>query len=162
MNLRPAEVADIPAIIALERAAVFAAHWSEQSYRAAFEANAAPRIVLVIDNGQGQGQRQEKRNSLQGFLFARINGLDSEGAGCEIENIVVAAGRQRRGFGKMLLQALIAAAGAHKAKSIFLEVRESNAAARALYENCGFSITGRRKSYYKDPPEDALHYTLAL
>jgi ribosomal-protein-alanine N-acetyltransferase len=160
MNLRPAEAADIPAMIALESAAPFAAHWSEQSYRAAFEANAAPRIVFVVDDGQGQGQ--EKRHSLQGFLFARINGLDREGPGCELENIVVAAGRQRQGLGKMLLQALIAAAGAHKATSIFLEVRESNAAASALYQNCGFSITGRRKSYYKDPPEDALQYTLAL
>jgi Acetyltransferases len=158
MNLRPADAADIPAMIALESAAPFSAHWSEQSYRAAFEAKAAPRIVLVIDDGQGQGQG----HSLQGFLFARINGLDCEDPGCELENIVVAEGRQRQGLGRMLLQALIAAAGAHKAKSIFLEVRESNAAARALYENCGFSITGRRKSYYKDPPEEALQYTLAL
>jgi [ribosomal protein S18]-alanine N-acetyltransferase len=158
MTLRPADAADIPAMIALEKASPFAAHWSEQSYRVAFEAKAAPRIVLVIDDGQGQGQR----NSLQGFLVARINGLDCEGPGCELENIVVAAGRQRRGIGKMLLQALIAAAGADKAKSIFLEVRESNTAARALYKNCGFSITGRRKSYYKDPSEDALQYTLAL
>ena len=158
MNLRPADAADIPAMIALERAVPFAAHWSEQSYGAVFEANAAPRIALVVDDGTGQGQR----TSLQGFLVARINGLDYEGPGCELENIVVAAGRQRRGLGKMLLQALIAAAGAHKAKHIFLEVRESNAAARALYENCGFSVTGRRKSYYKDPSEDALQYTLEL
>jgi ribosomal-protein-alanine N-acetyltransferase len=156
MNLRPADAADIPAMIALERAVPFAAHWSEQSYGAAFEAKAAPRIALVVDDGQGQ------RNSLLGFLFARINGLDFEDPGCELENIVVAAGSQRQGFGKMLLQALIAAAGARKAESIFLEVRESNAAARALYKDCGFSITGRRKSYYKDPPEDALQYTLAL
>jgi len=158
MNPRPADAADIPAMIALERAAPFAAHWSEQSYGAVFEAKAAPRIALVVDDGKGQGQRI----SLQGFLVARMNGLDCEDPGYELENIVVAAGSQRRGVGKMLLQAFIAAAGAHKAKSIFLEVRESNAAARALYKNCGFSITGRRKSYYKDPSEDALQYTLAL
>lgn len=156
MTLRPADAADIPAVMALERAAPFAAHWSEQSYRATFEANAAPRIALVIDDGLMHG------NSLQGFLIARINGLNSQGAGCELENIVVAEGNQRRGFGRMLLQALIAAAGAHKAKSIFLEVRESNTPARTLYENCGFGITGRRKSYYNNPSEDALQYTLTL
>jgi ribosomal-protein-alanine N-acetyltransferase len=156
MNLRPADAVDIPAMIALERAADFSAHWSEQSYGAIFEANTAPRIGLVIEDGLMHG------DSLKGFLFARINGIDCEDPGCELENIVVAEGWQRRGFGKMLLQALIAAAGAHKVKSIFLEVRESNAAARALYEDCGFSVTGRRKSYYNNPSEDALQYTLKL
>jgi len=42
------------------------------------------------------------------------------------------------------------------AKAIFLEVRESNRAARALYEKWAFTEEGRRKSYYKDPEEDAL------
>ncbi len=41
-------------------------------------------------------------------------------------------------------------------RKIFLEVRESNAAALVLYKNLGFEITGRRPNYYRDPTESAL------
>ena len=41
-------------------------------------------------------------------------------------------------------------------KAIFLEVRESNRAAKALYEKWAFTEEGRRKAYYTDPEEDAL------
>jgi ribosomal-protein-alanine N-acetyltransferase len=55
------------------------------------------------------------------------------------------------------LEALLDAA--HQTKSsVFLEVRESNAPARALYENAGFKQTGRRPSYYTSPLEDAILY----
>ena len=40
----------------------------------------------------------------------------------------------------------------------FLEVREGNASARALYEKHGFSLIGERKNYYKDPKENACIY----
>ena len=42
------------------------------------------------------------------------------------------------------------------AKVVYLEVRESNKAARALYEKWAFIEAGRRKSYYQEPLEDAL------
>jgi ribosomal-protein-alanine N-acetyltransferase len=41
---------------------------------------------------------------------------------------------------------------------VFLEVRESNSAARTLYEKAGFEATGLRKSYYANPVEDAVLY----
>ena len=44
-------------------------------------------------------------------------------------------------------------------ESVFLEVRESNSAARSLYEKLGFQQTGRRKSYYANPIEDAILYS---
>ncbi len=37
-----------------------------------------------------------------------------------------------------------------------LDVRESNAAARALYARFGFAEVGRRRAYYREPVEDAL------
>jgi ribosomal protein S18 acetylase RimI-like enzyme len=39
---------------------------------------------------------------------------------------------------------------------MFLEVRASNAAARALYASAGFVAVGRRARYYRDPDEDAV------
>ena len=94
---------------------------------------------------------------LQGFLVAQIIGEE-----CELENIVVAEASRRRGLGSQLIRALIKTGRDQNVNRIFLEVRESNAAARALYENCGFVGEGRRTAYYSDPAENAVLYTLAL
>jgi ribosomal-protein-alanine N-acetyltransferase len=80
----------------------------------------------------------------------------------EIENVVVAAGFLRRGIANELIRALIQRAKNEAASALLLEVRESNLAARALYENNGFREVGRRRAYYKDPAEDAILYTLRL
>jgi ribosomal-protein-alanine N-acetyltransferase len=42
------------------------------------------------------------------------------------------------------------------AQEIFLEVRESNVGAQSVYLERGFSVIGRRRSYYSSPTEDAL------
>ena len=74
--------------------------------------------------------------------------------------MVVAATHRRRGFGTNLLTSLIASAGQRNVGRIFLEVRDSNMAARLLYEKLGFQLNGRRKAYYRDPQEDALIFVL--
>jgi len=53
-------------------------------------------------------------------------------------------------------------ARAERAEAIFLEVRESNQAARAFYERHGFQPSGRRARYYSQPNEDAITYRLNL
>ena len=78
----------------------------------------------------------------------------------ELENIVVDPSARRRGVGKQLMDALLSAAHQTNCEAVFLEVRESNAAARTLYEKAGFEQTGRRKSYYNNPEEDAIMYRL--
>jgi ribosomal-protein-alanine N-acetyltransferase len=45
---------------------------------------------------------------------------------------------------------------------IHLEVRESGAPARHLYEKTGFTVDGIRKGYYTMPTEDAVLMTLRL
>ena len=94
---------------------------------------------------------------LDGFLIARISGDE-----CELENVVVRRQSQSQGFASKLVHALADAARKQNVTGILLEVRESNAAARALYEKCGFAITGRRKAYYSHPAEDAVLYALQL
>jgi ribosomal-protein-alanine N-acetyltransferase len=54
------------------------------------------------------------------------------------------------------MQAAVEAAAAAGARRAFLEVRESNAGARAFYSKMGFVEAGRRKNYYREPAEDAL------
>jgi len=146
VKIRLATAADIPAIIALDRNTQSAAHWSEAAYRDIFKPGTATRISLVGERNHG---------SLLGFVIARINSED-----CELENIVVADGVQRQGIGSGLVQALKAEVQRQGATRIFLEVRESNSPARALYEKCGFQIIGHRSSYYSGPAEDAILYTL--
>lgn len=147
IKIRVATAADIPAIIALDRNTQSAAHWSEAAYRDIFKPGTATRISFV-------GQRNH--GSLLGFVIARINGAD-----CELENVAVADSVRRQGVGSELVQALQREAKKREAVRIFLEVRESNSAARALYEKCGFQIIGRRSSYYSNPAEDAVLYSLA-
>lgn len=63
-------------------------------------------------------------------------------------NLSIAAHVQRRGYGEFLLRQLLRAARDRGAARMFLEVRPSNAAARALYAKHGFAEIGRRRGYY--------------
>ena len=94
---------------------------------------------------------------MQGFAIARVVGEEAE-----IENIVVDRKSQNQGLGAALLQQVIDRARSRNARHLFLEVRQSNAAARALYKKSGFALSGRRRAYYTRPSEDAVLYTRAL
>jgi ribosomal-protein-alanine acetyltransferase len=146
--IRSATLADIPSILQLERQSATAGHWTEEQYRQAFQRDGATRIVLV---------GAEDSTSPAGFLVAQHVALE-----WELENIVVASTARRKGLGKRLLNELLAAAKKTNSTAVFLEVRESNAAARTLYEKTGFEQSGRRKSYHTNPSEDAILYRLSL
>ncbi|MFN7086324.1 MAG: ribosomal protein S18-alanine N-acetyltransferase [Burkholderiales bacterium] len=79
-------------------------------------------------------------------------------------NLSIAPGWQRRGLGSALLQFVIDLARNHMAEKIYLEVRPSNRAARALYGRAGFAEIGLRRAYYPAAAgrEDALVMELAL
>ena len=145
MLIRAATVADIPAMMALSREAPSAAQWAQQQYENAVSSR--DRVALVV----------AKNSVLEAFLVARV--LDLE---WEIENIVVAGERRRRGLALRLLVEVTNLARLQKAQAIFLEVRESNHAARSLYEKNGFIQIGRRPHYYHEPDEDALVYRRAI
>jgi [ribosomal protein S18]-alanine N-acetyltransferase len=138
-RIRPATPADLPALLALERGAPTAAHWSEADYQQLF---AAGRVTIVI-----------AEDHVQGFIVARDLGPE-----WEIENIVIASAVQRRGLGTRLVQELLELAQTQGAQAVFLEVRESNRAARTLYSKMGFVESRRRKAYYRNPDEDAIVY----
>jgi len=95
----------------------------------------------------------EESGEVLGFLVASHLSPD-----WELENVVVLSTERRQGLGKALVDCLLAEAAKTNNASVFLEVRESNLAARAVYEKVGFQITGRRKSYYSNPQEDAILY----
>ena len=79
-------------------------------------------------------------------------------------NLSVASVRQRAGHGSALLREAMRLARSRGALHIFLEVRPSNLAAKALYDRFGFSEVAVRPNYYPahEGREDALVLSLAL
>jgi ribosomal protein S18 acetylase RimI-like enzyme len=69
----------------------------------------------------------------------------------EILNVAVAPVQRRRGLAKTLMIEVLRRSG-----EFFLEVRESNLAARELYCSLGFVEVGRRPKYYQFPEETAI------
>ena len=94
-------------------------------------------------------------NSVSGILVAyALYAVQREL--CHLIDLGVTPGWRRRGVGSGLVEAVIEQARAASASTVFLEVREQNTAARALYERLGFTRRGRRPRYYPDTDEDAL------
>lgn len=145
--VRKATPSDIPAMVAIESSLPMAAHWPASEYARIFEPGCAMRLALVI----------ESACQVCGFLVARC--ISSE---WELENVAVASSSQRRGLGRELLRNFVEIAGRNSVSKIFLEVRESNVAARQLYSQFGFRESGRRPDYYPHPIENAVVYELLL
>lgn len=76
-------------------------------------------------------------------------------------NVAVDEAARRRGFGRRLVEEVIAYARAHEAAKVLLEVRVSNAPAVALYLALGFEEFNRRSRYYDDG-EDAIEMAKPL
>ena len=86
-----------------------------------------------------------------GYLLG--NAVCGEG---EIFRIAVLPEHRGHGFGKSLLFSALKTLEEEGTDRFFLEVRESNEAARGLYRAAGFTETGIRKHYYSDPAENAV------
>jgi ribosomal-protein-alanine N-acetyltransferase len=143
--LRRALPADVAALVALEREA--SVHpWNEAQLSSEIE-RAAPDAVLVLDGRAG----------VRAWCAYRLAAGE-----LAILNLAVHPGERRRGLGRFLLEAALRRAAGAGANQALLEVRASNAAARALYANFGFVPFGLRKDYYVEPLEDALVLVRAL
>ena len=145
--VRKASVADIPAMMGLTYNLPTASQWSEAQYFELFAPNSPTRLALVI----------EQESSLLGFLIARSSREEHE-----IENIAISTLSQRQGLGTKLLKGFMRIVDETRPTKVFLEVRESNMAARALYSKLGFTQLGERKNYYRNPEESALFYQIVM
>lgn len=136
--LRDARPEDMDAIAEIERRA-FSDPWTVASFRALL---AAPQARLRIAELDGR---------LAGYSVAWHIGDEAE-----LANLAVEPDLRRRGIGALLLDDLLALADLAPGQTVYLEVRESNEAAQALYRSRGFEAAGRRRNYYAHPSEDAL------
>lgn len=143
----PMTVADVDAVVALERQA-YEFPWSRGNFVDSLAAGY--RAELLVDAA----------GALVGYSVA-MPGVDE----MHLLNVTVAPALQGRGHGRALLDALVDASRARGARHLWLEVRESNARARRLYERYGFVRAGVRRGYYPAPMgrrEDAVVMSLSL
>jgi ribosomal-protein-alanine N-acetyltransferase len=98
-----------------------------------------------------------KASILGGFILSR--GAAGE---AEILTIAVAPACRRRGVGRGLVERHLARLAAARIETLFLEVSETNTAARKLYAACGFVEVGRRPAYYAAAPGEAPAAALIL
>jgi ribosomal-protein-alanine N-acetyltransferase len=92
-----------------------------------------------------------QREEIAGFICGRR--VVDEG---EILNLAVKPQCRRHGVGSALTKALLEVFSGEGVHKVFLEVRESNTRAIALYQSLGFQQVGKRIGYYREPDEAAL------
>ena len=167
VRVRPARPSDQPRLVEIASHSATAAQWNPAEYFKLFAPNEAeaqpssevnsPVVAPQIDQQTGaQPQSRtvlvvEQDAKVVGFIVGRR--LDNE---WEIENIAVTGAARRHGLGSRLVGELLDIVRSRGGDTVSLEVRESNRAARSLYERWGFLEVGRRKMYYQNPQEDAL------
>lgn len=148
VRVRAAEAGDVARLMEIAAHSATAALWTKAEYEKVFAAQQPrARVALVV----------EENSMVAGFLVS--SHLDDE---WEIENIAVSGGARRRGLGSRMLGEFMDLVRARGGKEIFLEVRESNRAARALYEKWAFNEVARRTAYYDNPAEDALVFSFSF
>ncbi|MBQ4321718.1 MAG: ribosomal protein S18-alanine N-acetyltransferase [Oscillospiraceae bacterium] len=138
MQIRKAERADLPGLVAIEDLS-FSEPWSHASMASAVE---NPDIYTAVSLEGG---------TVTGYVILALMGIEAE-----IYNVAVHPDARRQGLGAALLQNALKKAEQEGAETVFLEVRASNAPAKALYLGHGFVPVGLRKKYYTNPTEDAI------
>jgi ribosomal-protein-alanine N-acetyltransferase len=129
--IRPMQTTDLPEVYANECMAYANQGWTQTILEDCLRAGYA---AWVLEDAE------------QGVIGHAIQMLVADEA--QILNMCIHPLWQGRGFGRMLLQHLIEQARNAKLASLFLEVRQSNVAAQALYRSAGFEQIGLRRSYY--------------
>ena len=137
--IRAARLGDVAAMAEIEIEA-FSDPWPEAAFRDVLRIPGA-RATVAVDSSDAA------------IAYCVLLVAADQG---EIANLAVAKRAHRQGLASRLLRDALAFATINKVTAIFLEVRESNAAARALYGANEFQQIGRRRGYYQRPPEDAL------
>lgn len=141
IRIRPMTREDVAGVLAIERSS-FATPWTESTFRS-----------LLRRKGTGLWVAVSGAESGEVVGYAVVWAVLEQ---AELGNVAVAEGYRRRGLATRLVRTVLDWLRAEGVRELYLEVRESNAAARALYERLGFRPIGRRKGYYSRPREDAL------
>jgi len=130
LSMRQATEADLDGISRIQAASREASQWSARDYLS--------HQVTVAELG----------DRMVAFAVVRATGSGE----AELLNLATDPEFRRLGIARRLLDGIVQQVDG----VIFLEVRESNLAARKLYEKMGFTIVSRRPAYYRDPVEAGI------
>lgn len=137
-HIRAMEDRDIEYVSQIEKE-IFSLPWSGQSFA---DAAGNPDNVYLVCECTGE--------------IAGYCGMWTVMGEGNITNVAVHSAYRRRGIAEALLTELEKRAKEKGVTVFFLEVRQSNEAAKKLYEKLGYSSIGTRKRFYEKPVEDAI------
>lgn len=142
MKIEQMTAEHLDGVEALEKSC-FSHPWSRQSLMSELE-NAQSLFYAAVEDGQVVGYI--------GMSFVLDEGY--------IYNVAVDEKYRKKGIGSALIRTLVTHSKKEGFAFLTLEVRESNTAARSLYQHFGFIKVGERKNYYSAPTENAVLMTL--
>jgi [ribosomal protein S18]-alanine N-acetyltransferase len=125
--------ADVDAVLAVEQSA-YSFPWSRGNFVDSLAAGYSAELLITRDHGA---------RVVSGYFIA-MTGVDE----LHLLNITIAPAWQGQGHGSRLLDDVQALARQQKLSQLWLEVRQSNQRARALYRRYGFEEVGLRPRYY--------------
>lgn len=138
MEILPMTQRHVPQVAALEKIC-FSDPWSENSVAGELS-NPLSCWLVCVEN-----------DTVLGYVGAQTVLGETD-----MMNLAVIPQARRQGIAESLILNLVAELKRQESHCLSLEVRASNAPARALYEKLGFAQVGRRPNYYRNPKEDAL------
>lgn len=142
ITVRQINDSEIDAVHKIEQES-FSQPWTKQMM---LDANNAEKSVILA---------AKEDNVILGYATAHY--VLDEGY---LDNLAVKAGCMSNGVGTKIMQSLIDWCKEHSLAFLTLEVRQSNTAARHLYEKMGMKQVGYRKNFYSKPQEDAVLMTV--
>ena len=147
-KIRMATLENLDVLVVLEEAS-FSVPWSKKSFEAELRGNQFSRILMITHSEDGL-EVQAIGYICVWMVFEEIRFL----------NLAIHPEFRRRGLATRLIREAIRLGREEGCCRGMLEVRESNHAAKKLYESFHFQAYATRKSYYTNPTEDAILMTL--
>ena len=144
--LEEAAEADVEALAELERRC-HSHPWTLRHFADALADRKTLRIFVL----RQPFEAGEPERGIVGYCVVQVAASEMH-----VHNLAIEPGARRKGLGRFLLREALAWGTAIGAEDVFLEVRQSNWAALALYRGAGFEAVSVRRGYYDRPREDAL------
>lgn len=154
-RLRPMVPADLADVLAVERDLFPEDPWSERMFAEEVSQPPDSRMYLVAE---AESLAESLQTGPGGRELAGYAGMMFVPGGIQADVLTIAVARAYwgRGVGSALLAAMLGAAAERGCAEVFLEVREDNQRARALYQRRGFDQIGVRRGYYQPSGVDAI------
>lgn len=138
MTIESMTVDEIAQVAEIERQ-IFSIPWSEKAFRDSMESDNTIYIVA------------KENDNVAGYAGMYLSFEEGN-----ITNVAVNPLSRRKGIGEKIVRDILNRAYEKGVRDVFLEVRETNSVAIALYEKIGFKEEGIRKNFYDKPRENAL------